>query len=119
MSKTWTGSFRHLCTVSFSQKGGGLKHAFTGTADVYEFRSTDSTCKVSHAAVIRDVSIAVMCGSSGDVGAAILRSAGLAATAKNSGVNGCYDTFPDPIGCPADRLQDHDLVHTLTFYRKH
>lgn len=124
-SKTWTGTFTKLASVTFSQKGGKMRHAFNGAADVYAFQPTDPKCKVAYAAVITGVCRSVMCGSSGDVGAAILRSAGLYDRAKNSGVNGDYDTFPAPIGCPASRLQeatgpstDTTAVHVLTFYRK-
>ncbi len=124
-SKTWAGTFTKLATVGFSQRGGRMRHPFTGTADVYSFQPVDPKCKVAYAAVITGVSRSVMCGSSGDVGAAILRSAGLADRGKNSGVNGDYDTFPAPIGCPAQRLQeqtgpstDTTAVHVLTFYRK-
>ena len=124
-SKTWSGTFTKIASVGFSQRGGGMRHAFTGSADVYAFRPDDPKCKVAYAAVITGVSRSVMCGSSGDVGAAILRSAGLYDRAKNSGVCGEYDTFPAPIGCPAARLQemtgpstDTTAVHALTFYRK-
>lgn len=124
-SKTWSGTFTKFTTVGFSQKGGKMRYAFTGRADVYAFQPTDPKCKVAYAAVITGVSRSVMCGSSGDVGAAILRSAGLYDRAKNSGEAGEYDTFPEPIGCPAQRLQeqtgrddDTSQVHVLTFYRK-
>lgn len=125
MSKTWSGTFTLVRRVTFSQKGGKMRYAFNGTADVYAFQPTDPKCKVAYAAVITGVCRSVMCGSSGDVGAAILRSAGLYDRAKNSGVAGDYDTFPEPIGCPAQRIQemtcavtDTSAVHTLTFYRK-
>ena len=124
-SKTWSGTFTLVRRVTFSQKGGKMRYAFNGSADVYAFQPTDPRCKVAYAAVITGVSRSVMCGSSGDVGAAVLRSAGLCDRAKNSGVAGEYDTFPEPIGCPAQRLQeqtgradDTNQVHVLTFYRK-
>lgn len=122
---SWTGTFVLLRTVAFSQKGGRGRHGFAGTADVYAFAADDPKCKVTHAAVIRGVDMATMCGSSGDVGAAVLRSAGLYDRAKNAGVRGDYDTFPEPIGRPADRLQEmgsapkgSEPVSVLTFYRK-
>jgi len=118
LSKTWTGTFELVRTVTFSQAARKWRSAWAGEADVYAFRPADPKCKVAYAAVIRGIPQSVMCSESGNVGAAILRSAGLADRGKNSGVAGEYDTFPDPIGCPAERLQAHDSVMALTFYRK-
>ena len=119
-SKTWAGVFHSRMTVSFSQARSSRSHGFSGTADVYTYQkaSGEDKCKVTYAAVIRGVAQEVLCSESGAVGAAILKAAGIAHLAKNSGTAGEYDTFPAPIGCPAQRLQDREPVAALTFYRK-
>jgi len=118
LNKNWAGTFALVRTVTFSQAARKWRSAWSGEADVYSFQPVDPKCKVAYAAVIRGIPQQVMCSESGNVGAAILRAAGLAHAGKNSGVAGEYDTFPDPIGCPAARLQARDGVHALTFYRK-
>lgn len=120
LNRTQAGTFTFLKRVGFSRvKGRGVRTTgFTGTADVYSFQAADPKCKVAYAAVVTGVAIETLCSRSGDVGAAILSAAGLAHAAKNSGVKGEYDTFPDPIGCPASRLQARDPEQALTFYRK-
>ena len=116
--RTWTGTLTLVRTVGFSQRAGRGRHGFTGTAEVYAFAPDDPKCKVAYTATVRGVPHEVMCSSSGDVGTAILRSAGLAHAAKGSGVRGDYDTFPSPIGRVADRLQAREETQALTFYRK-
>jgi hypothetical protein len=116
MEKTETGKLQFLRTVTFSQRGGGLKQAFTGEADVYSFAPDSRRCKVLYLASVRNVDHAVMCGSSGAVGQAILEAAGLTRVAKNAGLAAEYVTFPEPIGCPATLLQERAPSQSLAFY---
>lgn len=117
---TWQGCLTKRGTYDFSVRY--MSRVLHGVADVFYFDAADPRCKVTFAAVVQGLPLEVNCSQSGDVGRAVLRAAGLLGMAKNSGVNGDYDTFPDPIGCPADVLQqqgnrDHTVV-TMTFYRK-
>lgn len=116
--KARSGILRFLKTVGFSRAQGFGSHGFTGQADVYEFTPDDPRCKVTHAAVVRGLTVAVMCSEPGNVGTAILRSAGILDRAKNAGVAAGYDTFPSPIGCPAALLQGRRPKQALIFHRK-
>ena len=118
MDKTETGKLQFLRTVTISQRGGGLKQSFTGEADVYSFVPDSAKCKVTYLASVRGVDHAVMCGSSGAVGQAILAAAGLVRVAKNAGLAAEYVAFPEPIGCPATLLQERAPSQSLAFYRK-
>lgn len=118
MSKEQAGTLTFVKSVGFSHPGGKLKYAFNGTANLYAFSPEDKKSKVTYVALIKGVPIHVMCGASGDVGEAILRSAGLCTDAKNAPLSAEYFTFPDPIGCPAKRLEDRDDEQALVFYKK-
>lgn len=116
--KTWTGKVTRMAAVRFSHKAGKLGHSFSGEADVYRFEPEDRRCKVRYLAVIRGVSPAVMAGSSGDVGAAVLKAAALSGCAKNAPLSAEHDTYPEPVGCPEKRLEGHLPEQALAFYEK-
>lgn len=121
MSKTWTGKFVEMMTVRFGAPQRKWSSGFSGTATIYRFIADDPKCKVIYAALVRGVAKGTMCSESGAVGQAILMASGLKNQAKNGTITSSYDTFPEPIGCGAKRLQNDDLtdpVYVLDFFRK-
>lgn len=113
-----TGRLTLLKTISFSRSGGRTHRAFAGTAKVYGFEPDDPKCKVTALATFTGIDIATVCSQGGHIGEAILRTMGMWSHAKNSGVGGHYATYPDPIGCPADRLFQRTPEQAIAFYRK-
>lgn len=122
-SKVWGGTFERVGVVKIERRPGRMHSGFFGKATVYKFIADNPRCKVTFAAVITGVRKEVLIVDSGAVGAAVLRAARLERYAKNSSVAGDYDTFPEPIGCPVDKLQaapstGYNGEHVLTFYAK-
>lgn len=117
-NKNWTGKLTLLTTKDFHVPSSRTFGAISGTATVYSFVPDDPKCKVNTVATFTGVEVAVVCGRGGDIGDAILRATFQLTNSKNSGVNGTYDTFPDPIGCPAQRIEDRSPVQSMVFYRR-
>lgn len=115
------GRLRLIGTYQFSKRASRMSPAFSGEADLYEFAPVfhDKT-KVRYVALVRGVDHEVMCNASGDVGSAILKAADMSRRAKNCPAPSPeYDSYPKPIGCPAERLQnDRTGPQVLLFYPK-
>ena len=117
-NKNWTGRLTLIKTIDFCVPGGRMKAPISGKAHVYGFEPDDPQCKVNAVATFTGVDVPTVCGRGGEIGEAILRTAMMWSHAKNSGVNGTYDTFPDPVGCPAARIEERSPEQSLVFYRR-
>ena len=115
------GRLRLIGTYQFSKRAGRMSPAFSGEADLYEFAPVfhDKT-KVRYVAVVRNVAHDVMCTASGDVGSALLKAADMSRQAKNCpSPSAELDSYPEPVGCPMDRLhKDRTGPQVLLFYPK-
>jgi hypothetical protein len=114
------GTFTHVRTVTFAKKVGQYLPAFAGTATIYAFEPADpKKTKVRYAAVVEGVQHNTMCVASGDVEKAILKAAQMERTARGAlAVTAEYDTYPDPVGCPMDKLQAKSAEQVVLFYAR-
>lgn len=114
------GTLTFLRAVTFDKKATRMTPGFTGVANIYAFTPEEPLeTKVRYAAVVTGVRHEVMCIASGDVEKAILKAANLESKAKPCrSVMEEYAHFPDPIGCPAEKLQDRINEQALIFYAR-
>jgi len=114
------GTFKFIRAVTFAKKATRMTPGFTGSANVYVFEPAEPLeTKVRYAAVVSGVQHEVMRTASGDVEKAILKAAGLESKAKSCrSVLEEYAHFPEPVGCPAEKLKERAPTQSLIFYAR-